>query len=142
MATLEPENSEDSQTIPVIKVQAPSRDHSEAGPSRPSVQPIISSVVQEEPEKTVEQVAEQIQKHESNLVAVLPRFTNADPETTISAVRVKRRKLALRKTRNVCARKFLLKASLGRQLAIPAKEALRRQARGEDVTIADIRVIG
>ena len=140
-AAEEPDDPEVPPTVPVIYIQVPSRDHSEAGASKPNNQPAVDRVVQAQPKKTVNEMAEQIQSHNTDLVAILPQFTNADPKATISAIRVKRRKLALRKTRNVCARKLLLKASLGRQLAIPTKEALQRQARGEDVTIADIGLI-
>ena len=48
-------------------------------------------------------------------------------------VKVKRRSLYLRKARNLAARKTFLKMSLGRQLAMPTKQALRQLAQGEAV---------
>ena len=142
----EPSNSEIPPTIPVIKIQGPSRDHSEAGPNEPRPKPTIDSVLAEERKKPIkslaEQAPEQARSHDTDLVAVLPQPTDLPAGTTIVPVRLRRRKLALRKTRNVLARKTMLKAGLGRQLAIPVKEALRRQAKGEDVTISDIKVIG
>lgn len=46
---------------------------------------------------------------------------------------VKKRSLYLRKARNFAARKTILKMTLGRQLAVPTKEALRQLAHGEGV---------
>ncbi|KAF6240323.1 hypothetical protein HO173_001934 [Letharia columbiana] len=52
--------------------------------------------------------------------------------------RVKKRKLYLRKFRNAVARKTILKATLGRQLAIPTKQMLRLLANGENMTVPDL----
>ena len=52
--------------------------------------------------------------------------------------KIRKRKLYLRKFRNAAARKTILKATLGRQLAIPTKEMLRLLADGENLTIPDI----
>lgn len=49
-----------------------------------------------------------------------------------------KRKLYLRKFRNVAARKTILKATLGRQLAIPTKQMLRLLANGENLTVPDM----
>lgn len=51
---------------------------------------------------------------------------------------VKKRKLYLRKIRNAAARKTILKATLGRQLAIPTKQMLRLLANGENLTVPDL----
>ena len=48
-------------------------------------------------------------------------------------VRVRKRSLFVRKARNAAARKTILKITLGRQLAMPTKEALRQLAHGEIV---------
>lgn len=45
--------------------------------------------------------------------------------------KIKRRKLYLRKARNVAARKVILNVALGRELALDTKPALRRLAHGE-----------
>ena len=47
-------------------------------------------------------------------------------------------KLYLRKFRNAVARKTILKATLGRQLAIPTKQMLRLLADGENLTVPDL----
>ena len=52
--------------------------------------------------------------------------------------KVHKRKLYLRKIRNAAARKTILKATLGRQLAIPTKQMLRLLANGENLTIPDV----
>ena len=49
--------------------------------------------------------------------------------------KVKKRKLALRKSRNVVMRKHLLQLCLGRQLAEHAKPALRLLASGENLNV-------
>ncbi|KAL2048428.1 hypothetical protein N7G274_000339 [Stereocaulon virgatum] len=54
--------------------------------------------------------------------------------------RVRKRSKALRKTRNIAARKPILKALLGRQLAEPTKQALRLLAKGEPVSIESLVV--
>lgn len=52
---------------------------------------------------------------------------------------LKKRKLYVRKVRNVAARKFILKITLGRELAGPTKRKLRRLAKGRDVDTDDIK---
>ena len=56
--------------------------------------------------------------------------------------KVRKRKLYLRKFRNAAARKTILKATLGRQLAIPTKQMLRLLANGENLTIPDLSTPG
>ena len=56
--------------------------------------------------------------------------------------KVKKRKLYLGKMRNAAARKTILKATLGRQLAIPTKQMLRLLANGENLTIPDVSKSG
>lgn len=52
--------------------------------------------------------------------------------------RVRKRNLYLRKFRNAAARKMILKATLGRQLAVPTKQMLRLLADGENLTSPDL----
>ena len=54
---------------------------------------------------------------------------------------LKRRKLYLRKARNIAMRKTVLKAVLGRQLAAQTKPALRMLAHGERVLPTDLSVL-
>ncbi|MCJ1468251.1 hypothetical protein MMC07_006879 [Pseudocyphellaria aurata] len=60
---------------------------------------------------------------------ILPQIAEdvEEPKTP----KIKRRRLYLRKARNVAARKTILKATLGRELAQDTKPALRRLAHGE-----------
>ena len=99
--------------------------------------PTIDSILADEPQKTSERAVSQ----RSNMMPILPQPTDALPNNSVAPVRIRRRKIALCKTRNVIARKTILKMGLGRRLAIPTKEALRRMAKGEDVTVADFSVV-
>ena len=55
---------------------------------------------------------------------------------------VHKRKLYIRRLRNAAARKTILKATLGRQLAVPTKQMLRLLASGETVVIPDLSKYG
>ena len=52
--------------------------------------------------------------------------------------KIQKRKLYLRKVRNAAARKTILKATLGRQLAIPTKQMLRLLACGESMPVPNL----
>ncbi|KAL9104481.1 MAG: hypothetical protein Q9163_000574 [Psora crenata] len=125
--------------IPIIKIQRASKssDHSDYSPREAPMPPTIDSVLA----KNQQQVSDQTENQQVNLLAVIPQPTEALLETAVAPVKIRKRKIVLRKTRNVVARKTLLKMGLGRQLAMPTKEALRRLAKGEDVTVADISVV-
>ena len=56
--------------------------------------------------------------------------------------KVHKRNLYIRKLRNAAARKTILKATLGRQLAVPTKQMLRLLANGENVVIPDLSNYG
>ncbi|MCJ1228340.1 Activating transcription factor 7-interacting protein 1 [Toensbergia leucococca] len=62
--------------------------------------------------------------------AIMPRLSN-EAESTPSMPKLKRRKLYLRKARNMAMRKTMLEIMLGRQLAGETKPALRKLAKGE-----------
>ena len=53
---------------------------------------------------------------------------------------IRRRTKVMRKTRNVAARKTILKILLGRQLAGPTKQALSMLAKGENVDLENLAV--
>lgn len=55
--------------------------------------------------------------------------------------KVKKRNLAIRKTRNIVARKTFLAMLLGRQLAGPTKQALRLRAKGINGGAEDLVVL-
>ena len=81
-----------------------------------------------------------------------PNLTDEPPMQTMSlkpiawqapgSQKLQRRKLYLRKIRNAAARKMILKATLGRQLAIPTKQMLRLLANGENLTVPDVSKSG
>ena len=75
-----------------------------------------------------------------DLPSVSPRPINGQDQKESKAPRVKKRKLYIRKARNAAARKTILKMTLGRRLAVPTKQALRRLAKGEDVDLQDLSV--
>lgn len=68
----------------------------------------------------------------ADVTHVIPDPLEGESEPCLPSV--KRRKLYLRKARNLAMRKTLLKAILGRQLADRTKPALERLAHGERVT--------
>ncbi|KAG8526935.1 uncharacterized protein KY384_008364 [Bacidia gigantensis] len=155
-ATQEPDRPEVPPMVPVIKIQRPSREPSgdaiEASPNDLCTCPSsdvpdtyvtdINAPASDQVRSDVAQALEIAEEHDTELVAVMPKSTNTGTNLSMKPVRIKKHKMALRKSRNAIARKTFLKAGLGRQLAMPTKDALRRLARGEDVTIADIKVIG
>ena len=140
-ATNRPGDSDIPPVIPIIKIQRPSREPSETVPSD-SVPTATNKRGAEETLIELDRAIEGAGTNGTDLAAVIPRPTDTELETTLTPVRIKKRKIALRKARNAAARRQLLKATLGRQLAEPTKEALQRLAKGEDVTVADIKVLG
>ena len=71
-------------------------------------------------------------EHETSETPATPTGTTIHKKTL-----VKKRSLFLRKARNLAARKTILKLTLGRQLAVPTKEALRHLANGESVIVIE-----
>ena len=139
-ATKQPNDSAIPTTIPIITLQRPSREPSETVPSDKEPTPANEQDAEEAPIE-IPRAAERIRDDSTAPVTIIPRPTNTELETSLIPMRINRRKMALRKVRNVAARRRLLNATLGRQLAQPTKEALQRLAKGEEVTIADIRVL-
>ena len=74
----------------------------------------------------------------NDLAHMSPRPTQLQSNGIAKTLRPKKSTVALRKTRNACVRPTFLKMLLGRELAGPAKQALRKRARGEAVTIEDV----
>ena len=74
------------------------------------------------------------------IARVSPRPTEIQDMNTARTLKPKKSAIALRKTRNACVRRTFLKMVLGRELAGPAKEALRKQARGEPISVGDLSV--
>ena len=72
---------------------------------------------------------------EAPVDSIQPRLTDTPIGKGVNKlVKVRKRSLFLRKARNAAARNTVLKMTLGRQLATPTKQALRRLAHGETVT--------
>ena len=66
--------------------------------------------------------------------SIQPRYTDTPTGKGVNKlVRVRKRSLFLRKARNIAARNTVLKMTLGRQLATPTKQALRRLAHGDTI---------
>ena len=128
--------------IPTIKIQGPSRGASEAGPDENNLDSTAEPPLPDRRVMSFEEASQEARDRGADMVAVIPHPTDATQPPACVPVKVKKRKTALRKARNLAARKIILKATLGRQLAVPTKEALRRLAKGEDVAITDITVVG
>ena len=69
------------------------------------------------------------QPSEAPVSSIIPQLRDTPTGKGVhKIVKVRRRSLFLRKARNIAARPTILKATLGRQLAVPTKEALRELA--------------
>lgn len=74
----------------------------------------------------------------SNRPSAIPQLTAVPTGAAAPGeLKVKKSSLYLRKARNLAARKSILKITLGRKLAFPTKQALRKLAHGEDIIIDD-----
>ena len=100
-----PKDPDCRPTIPVIQIQRPSKDPSEAGPSDSGVNTTINRGSTQTPIE-IDLAVEVAETYGTDLVAVIPRATNTEPETRVAPVRIKRRKLALRKSRNALAQEL------------------------------------
>ncbi|KAL6715862.1 hypothetical protein ACLMJK_006823 [Lecanora helva] len=71
---------------------------------------------------------------EAPVSSVMPRLMDTPTGKGVHKIaKVRKRSLYLRKARNIAARKTILKMTLGRQLALPTKQALRQLANGETI---------
>ena len=112
--------------------------------------PSTFSMTEEQPDFTNDQSAVPPPWQEQNVItnengaitSIIPRPTfEPHDEPTLKKHKPRKRHLFIRKTRNAAARKTILKITLGRELALPTKQALRRLAKGEDVAIEDSSVV-
>ena len=138
----EAQKLKEPSAIPSIKVQKPTPIPSEIEPK----------VVDSEVASKRAHVSASTQQNTSvnngsrtsanvELVVVIPRPTISSADETGTAAKAKRRQRFLRKTRNALNRRTYLKATLGRSLASPVKDVLRRRAKGEDATMVEIQVV-
>ena len=141
----EPAGGLEPSTIPRIQVQTPTPAPSEAEPkvvhpegarADPTATQVSIGASNEAAVGTGSQ-----REPSSELVVVIPRPTQTRMEANESPARLKRRRKLLRRARNVLNRRTYLKVTLGRKLAFPVKDILRRSAMDEDVDIVEIQVV-
>lgn len=133
--------------VPKIKVQEPSEASVANGasledPARPRT---IDNILAEQHQMSLQQEGQHISdmipsQQATNMVSLPPVPTDLSGLKIPTAPKAKKRQLAIRKARNIAARKIILKAVLGRTLAVPTKQALKRLANGEVVTVEDLPV--
>ena len=146
-APRKPNGPQGQPGLPMISIQKPSRETSEAGPTNE-----CSRNIKAEPkgdstgaikQNSSISVAETETDKSDALTAIPAQPAQPEPENIESplAGKPKPKGLVLPKIRNILVRKTYLKVTLGRRLASPIKEALRYQAQGLDTTIAEIQVV-
>ena len=142
-----PSTSVPYYATPKIMVHRPSQS-SEENPASRTIDEVLASERQSMPQET------NFQSSQNPLDASLSQTTpdaslmNESPMQIMSLKpiawqapkdqKVQKRKLYIRKIRNAAARKTILKATLGRQLAVPTKQMLRLLANGENLIIPDV----
>ena len=137
-----PSTSVPYYATPKIMVHKPSQS-SEESPASPTIDEILASERQSMPQETNTQSSQStpdaglMNESPMKSMSLKPIAWQAPADQ-----KVRKRKLYLRKIRNAAARKTILKATLGRQLAIPTKQMLRLLANGENLTIPDVSKSG
>lgn len=140
-----PSSSAPYYTTPKIMVHKPSWEAENSqppgaeNPAQRTIDQVLANERQSQPQERNSQLPHSTQ--EGNLTDAPPMQSMALRPIAWQAPKdqtVKKRKLYLRKFRNAAARKTILKATLGRQLAIPTKQMLRLLANGENLTIPDL----
>ena len=137
-----PSTSVPYYATPKIMVHRPSQS-SEENPASRTIDEVLANERQSMPQETNFQSAHTTP--DASLMDEPPMQTMSLKPIAWQAPKdqkVKKRKLYLRKIRNAAARKTILKATLGRQLAGPTKQMLRLLANGENLTIPDVSKSG
>lgn len=134
-----PSSSIPYYATPKIMVHKPSQSSEAENPASRTIDEVLANERQSLPQENDPQLSQSAQDSD---------LTDAPPMQSMSLrpiawqapkeQKVKKRKLYLRKVRNAAARKMILKATLGRQLAIPTKQMLRLLANGENLTVPDL----
>lgn len=134
-----PSSSIPYYATPKIMVHKPSQSSEAENPASRTIDEVLANERQSLPHENDPQLSQSAQDSD---------LTDAPPMQSMSLrpiawqapkeQKVKKRKLYLRKVRNAAARKMILKATLGRQLAIPTKQMLRLLANGENLTVPDL----
>lgn len=120
-------------------VHRPSQSSETETPASRTIDDILASEPQSLPQESSPQPPQSTQ--EGNLTDAPPMQSMSLKPIAWQAPKdqqVKKGKLFLRKIRNAAARKTILKATLGRQLAVPTKQMLRLLAKGENLTVPDL----
>lgn len=137
-----PSTSVPYYATPKIMVHRPSQSSEETPASR-TIDQVLANERQSMPQETTSQSSHTtpdvslMTESPMQSMSLKPIAWQAPPDQ-----KVQKRKLYLRKMRNAAARKTILKATLGRQLAIPTKQMLRLLANGENLTIPDVSKSG
>ena len=134
-----PSNSIPYYATPKIMVHKPSQSWEAESPASCTIDQVLANERQSLPQERDPEPSHSAQNSTLN---------DAPPMQSMSLTpiawqapkdeKVPKRKLYLRKFRNVAARKTILKATLGRQLAVPTKQMLRLLANGENLTVPDL----
>ena len=136
------ETLREASAIPSIQVQKPTPVPSEIGPKFADSE--ATSKRAHAPSSRQENTFINNDSRNSanvDLVVVIPRPTISSGDEVRASIKSKRRQRLLRKTRNALNRRTYLKATLGRSLATPVKDVLKRRAKGEDATVVEIQVV-
>lgn len=134
-----PSSSVPYYATPKIMVHKPSQSSEVENPALRTIDEVLASGRQSPPPERIFQPPDSTQ--DSNLPDAPPMQSMSLRPIAWQAPKdqkVKKRKLYLRKLRNAAARKAILKATLGRQLAVPTKQMLRLLANGENLTLPDL----
>ena len=134
-----PSTSVPYYATPKIMVHKPSQSSEEENPASPTIDEILANERQSVPEEGNSGPPPPIP--DGNLTDKPPMQSMSLQPIAWQAPKgqkVQKRSLYLRKLRNAAARKTILKATLGRQLAMPTKQMLRLLANGENLTIPEL----
>lgn len=119
-------------------VHRPSQSSEEDIPASRTIDEILANERQSAPERGNSQLPHATP--DGNLIDEPPMQSMSLRPIAWQAPRdqkVHKRSLYLRKLRNAAARKTILKATLGRQLAVPTKQMLRLLANGENLRVPE-----
>lgn len=133
-----PSTSVPYYATPKIMVQRPSQSSEEENPASRTIDEILANERQSVPEGGNSRLPHPTP--DGNLIDEPPMQSMSLRPIAWQAPKdqkVRKRSLYLRKLRNATARKTILKATLGRQLAVPTKQMLRLLANGENLTIPE-----
>ena len=139
-----PSNSVPYYATPKILVHRPSQSSEAENPASRTIDEVLANERQSLTQEGNDQLLEE-SAPDANMIDGPPmQSMSLAPIAwqTPQDQKVHKGKLYIRKLRNAAARKTILKATLGRQLAVPTKQMLRLLANGETVAIPDLSKYG